>query len=373
MTTAIRPADRGAGTFDSSVCTLVTQVRHARYYSPRSVRTELGRAVMRQIAHFAQLALSRPHTATPNPHAPPKISTTYRSVRPANPLRFTSPPPNSPARPTTRVHNIGTSAGAPSTRRCTQPSLATPNITTTAEAHSVTACTNPSRTPSQPHTQPSRVTHVPSTQPSPATHIPGTQLSPAPAPTPALSCSRSLHNSHNQVSTHSPGHPSRVRTGAGVTGSSGRASSGGSEATTTSSSGASSSAGGETSSSRTGAGTTPSYHRSGRGGAGTNTGSNAIPRPQLGTTIGGPANPSPRTSPASNPPAKIAGASNAPNRTTGRRRACVHRLLVTSRRYPRPPNPPPTACHGFTAAQSTHNQPHKTDRGRTSRAVPDFR
>lgn len=45
MTTAIRPADRGAGTFDSSVCKLVTRVRHARYYSPPSVRTELRRAV----------------------------------------------------------------------------------------------------------------------------------------------------------------------------------------------------------------------------------------------------------------------------------------------------------------------------------------
>lgn len=51
MTTAIRPTDRGAGTFDSSVCKLVTWVRHARYYSPPSARTELGRAVMRQKAH----------------------------------------------------------------------------------------------------------------------------------------------------------------------------------------------------------------------------------------------------------------------------------------------------------------------------------
>lgn len=57
MTTAIRPADRGDGTFDSSVCTLVTRVRHARYYSPPSVRTELRRAAMRQKARYVWLPL----------------------------------------------------------------------------------------------------------------------------------------------------------------------------------------------------------------------------------------------------------------------------------------------------------------------------
>lgn len=73
MTTAIRPADRGAGTFDSSVCKLVTRVRHARYYSPQSVRVQLRRAVMRQIAHFAK----PPPTTSQIPPRPPTCHMSY--------------------------------------------------------------------------------------------------------------------------------------------------------------------------------------------------------------------------------------------------------------------------------------------------------
>ncbi|MBB5774963.1 hypothetical protein HD596_001719 [Nonomuraea jabiensis] len=80
MTTAIRPADRGAGTFDSSVCKLVTWVRHARYYSPPSARTELGRAVMRQKAHSV-----RPPPTTSQIPAPNQGQSDPRHQTPANP------------------------------------------------------------------------------------------------------------------------------------------------------------------------------------------------------------------------------------------------------------------------------------------------
>ncbi|RVX44901.1 hypothetical protein EDD27_7667 [Nonomuraea polychroma] len=83
MTTAIRPADRGAGTFDSSVCKLVTWVRHARYYSPLSVWTELRRAAMRQTTHFVQPPPTTSHIVTPAHHLEPPLLD--RHNQPPNP------------------------------------------------------------------------------------------------------------------------------------------------------------------------------------------------------------------------------------------------------------------------------------------------
>jgi hypothetical protein len=207
---------------------------------------------------------------------------------------------------------------------------------------------------------------------------------------PALSCSR--HTSHSHVSRHSPGHASAVGVGVGSTRGASAflsrprdAPSFGAGSTTVVTPGVSSAdlgvssadlgvfsttRGSSTTNGRgvTRGGTSPTNLRTGRGDTGTPAGPIPVghsPGPNLGVRSGG-TGPSARTpgtessartsgtgpssgrsptrsyrpiSPASNPTAKITGASSAANSTTGRRLACLRRLASTSRDAIHPTHP----------------------------------